>query len=269
VRDLTLYDYDIIEESNLQRQSLYTTADVGRLKVEAAKEHLIAIDPMCLVTVHASPFSGDVDVGAFTLIIDGTDSLEARFLLNDAAKSAGVPLVIGAASGTGGAAFLAREDVCWQCITLGKKASDDCDTGVLNMATHAIACMQAALALRHMLGAIITDLLEFDIWHMEFRKIQVKRNDACLACKGSYKYLFAEFSLRFCTVREKLIATPNIPSVVELERVRENREILKDYGNAIIVALGEGSVLVHRHGAMEFTNVEEAAAREFAKEILR
>ena len=111
VRDLTLCDYDIVDESNLQRQSLYTHLDIGRLKVEAAKEHLIAIDPLCLVKTICEPFSTSIPL-AFDCIIDGTDSLDARFLLNDAALQARIPLIIGTASGTSGLVYVVSKGAC-------------------------------------------------------------------------------------------------------------------------------------------------------------
>jgi adenylyltransferase/sulfurtransferase len=276
VRNITLCDYDIVQESNLQRQSLYTTDDVGRLKVEAAKEHLIAIDPMCLVTPVAEPFSSATPLSGVDLIIDGTDSLNARLLLNDAAKKSGIPLVIGAAGGTRGIIFaVAAGDPastgapCWQCIARSKSAGSDCDSGVLGMTTHAIASLQAAAALRILLGDTPRELVEIDVWTLEARKVRVRQNPACAACKGVYEHLDAPFHLHVCRAKQQLQARPNKPYIVDFERVKSVEHVEKAYGSALLVKLGNGTALIHRFGTMEFKDVDEETARRFALWVMR
>jgi molybdopterin/thiamine biosynthesis adenylyltransferase len=267
VRNITLCDYDIIEESNLQRQSLYQSTDIGRLKVEVAKERLIAIDPMCLVTIIAEPFSTKVDVRSFTLIIDGTDALDTRLLLNDVARKMNTPLIIGTASGTSGMLFVVHGSPCWQCITLGKQAVDDCDSGVLGMATHLVATLQASAALRTILGYATKELVEVDAWNFEIRKVHVKENSNCAACTGTYNYSGAQFSLRFCTGANKIMARPNKPRIIHLDKVRNSAAVRKDYGTALLVEVGTGTALVHQHGTIEFSEVSEEDAHAFAKKI--
>ena len=266
VRNLTLCDYDIVEESNLQRQSLYESQDIGRLKVDAAKEHLIAIDAMCLVKTIPEPFS-EIDVQHFTLIIDGTDNLETRLLLNDVAKKAGIPLIIGTASGTNGMLFVVNGSPCWQCITQGKQATDDCASGVLGMTTHIIASMQATAAVRTILGYATKELLEVDIWNFEVRKISVKVNPACAACAGTYQYLTAPFHMRFCASSSKVIAAPSKPKLIDLEKAKLFGNLEKQYATAVLLRLGHGTALVHRHGTVEFSNVPEAEAKAFVKKL--
>lgn len=269
VRELTLYDYDIVDETNLQRQSLYTSLDLGKLKVEAAKERLLEIDPQCIIKILPEAFGPQTRIEGHDLVIDGTDSLQARLLLNDSAKRAAIPLVIGTASGATGMVFVSREDACWQCITRGKRAEEDCASGVLGGIIYTVASVQATAAIQILLGAMPKPLLEIDLWSMEMHRIGVKRNPDCAACKGTYEFLDARFSLRFCADRGRLLATPNIPATVDLEAMRAKHEIIKDYGSAVIIALGEGTVLLHRHGAMEFTNVDDAPARRFASDVLQ
>jgi molybdopterin/thiamine biosynthesis adenylyltransferase len=267
VRDLTLCDYDIIEESNLQRQGLYQSTDLGRLKVEVAKERLIAIDPMCVVAIVPEPFSEKIDLHPFTLIIDGTDSLETRLLLNDSARKANLPLIIGTAAGTTGMVFVVQGSPCWQCVTLGKRATDDCDSGVLGMATHLVATLQASAAVRVSLGYATKELIEVDAWNFEIRKIHVKPNAECAACAGTYQYLRAPVAMRFCASTAKVLAKPNKPRLIDLDKVRSSSLIRKDYGTAVLVELDQGTALVHKHGTIEFSNVTEDKARAFVKKI--
>jgi molybdopterin-synthase adenylyltransferase len=266
VGNITLCDFDIIEESNLQRQSLYTTVDIGRLKVEAAKEHLISIDPNCLVKTVEEPFSPDTSISEYDLVIDGTDSLDARLVLNDAALRHKKPLVIGTASGTAGMVYVVQGSPCWQCIVQGKTSTDGCESGVLGAITHAIASLQAAAAMRTLLTSPPQGLFELDVWEMQWRSIAVPQNPACDACKGRFRH---ETALRFCQGRSRLIARSPVPQVVDLEMIRKRNDVVKDYRTAVLVKLGEGTVLVHKHGAFEFTDVPEPAAKEFVKGILK
>jgi adenylyltransferase/sulfurtransferase len=265
IRDITLCDYDIIEESNLQRQGLYTTGDLSRLKVEAAKEHLIAIDPLCLVATIAEPFSSQTDMRGYDLIIDGTDSLDARLLINDVARRSDIPLVIGTASGTRGMVFAVTGSPCWQCVMRGKSATDDCDSGVLGSATHAIASLQASVALRVLLGDAPKDLIEFDAWNMELRSILVERNHSCEACRGLYQHLSP--GLRFCASATRALA--RAPRVLHLDKIKEGLQVEKDYGTAILIKLGEGTALIHQHGTIEFSGVDGAEAKRFAEKMLK
>lgn len=268
VGELTLCDYDIVEESNLQRQSLYTTEDIGRLKVEAAKEHLIAIDPMCIVKSIPEPFSASTPLDGISVVVDGTDNLDSRLLLNDACRKTGVPLVIGTASGTRGLVFVARPGAaCWQCIARGKTADDDCGS-VLGPATHAIASLQVAATLRTLLGQAPKELVEFDAWHQTLRAIAVRQNPSCDACNGRYLYLNAKPAMHFCQSRSRVVARPNVPRVIDLEKARHLGVVLHDYGGAIQLRLERGTVLVHKHGAIEFSDVPEHDAHLLVEKLL-
>jgi molybdopterin-synthase adenylyltransferase len=268
VGNITLCDYDFVEESNLQRQALYTTADIGRLKVEAAKEHLIAIDPLCLVSTIPEPFSAELDLSAIDIIIDGTDSLQARLVINDAAKKAGVALIIGAASGATGMVFTTSEKACWQCVIDGKIATDNCESAVLGPITHAIASLQATAAIRSLLGNPILELMVLDAWNAELRKIVVKRNKTCEACNGNYQHL-SKFTLEFCEAKGKLQARPSVPKVIDLEQLRREENVERNYDNALLIKLEQGTVLVHRFGTLEFNNIDVEKAKRFSDHIYR
>ncbi|MDD9954244.1 MAG: HesA/MoeB/ThiF family protein [Candidatus Woesearchaeota archaeon] len=260
VARLTFCDYDIIQEDNLQRQSLYTTADIGRLKVEAAAAHVEAIDPSCTVSMITEPFSENVSLDSVNLIVDGTDSLHARLLVNDAAKKKNTPCVFGTAAGTRGFAFTG----CWQCITLGKKATDSCDDGVIGSATHAIASLQVAMAIRTLLDDPNKDLVELDVWTGASRKITVPKNPACKACAGSYEYLNAPFEVQFCEATDRLQARPNKPKAIDLTTLAN---VLEEFPTARRVKVGKGTALVHKHGTIEFENVTKEEASAFVRSI--
>jgi molybdopterin-synthase adenylyltransferase len=265
---LTLVDFDIVQESNLQRQSLYTELDIGRLKIDAAKEHLLAIDRNCVIHCIAEPYTAETSLEGIDLILDGTDTLATRLLINDAAKKLNIPLIIAAASETKGFVFTVSGSPCWQCITVAKKATDDCDSGVLGMATHAIASLQAAAALKVLLGRPDRELFELDIWANSFRSIAVQQNPACKACRGVYDYLQEPFKLRFCSARSRLQAQPSKPKILDMEKVRHLGTVEREYDVALVLSFGSGRVLVHKWGLLEFEDVDEQQAKDFARKIL-
>ncbi len=190
---LVIIDRDIVEESNLQRQLLYTEKDVGRSKALAAKERLREINAACDVEEHAVHFNWKnlsllekVDV-----ILDCTDNLQTRFLLNDLCKKNNLPLIYGAAIKTVGYVFpVLPDNACLQCF-LKEANLETCDTvGVLNTITASIAAQQVTLALKVLLGEKVFPELHYtNLWNQEFKRLQVKRNRECKACRGEFVFL--------------------------------------------------------------------------------
>lgn len=186
---LLLADRDRVERSNLPRQTLYTEADVGRLKVDAAIAHLAAIDGSVeLQGVHTAEATlvaiRDVDV-----VLDCTDNFEARFALNAACVAAKVPLVSGAAIRWEGqvAAFdLRRGGPCYGCLypDTGAVAEACEDAGILGPVVGMVGAMQALLALQLLLGQpdAAGHLHRWDARRGDWRKLRLVRDPDCPHC---------------------------------------------------------------------------------------
>ena len=264
VKRITLCDYDIVEESNLARQPLYAKADIGRKKVDAAKDRLIAIAPDCRVTTIDEPFSSTTSLDGIDIIIEGTDSLDARHLINDTAKRAKIPLVIGMASKNIGFAIGVGTGACFDCIFGGKQSDGGCESDITLSTVNAIACLQVEIAAKMLSGDRTSTA--YRIENKNVMEIIVKRNISCRTCRGEYEHLqAAPFTLRYCQTRDRIVATPSVPRIIDLERLRHMTAVLQDYGTALRIAVGSGSVLVHRHGTLEFSNVDDRTARAFVK----
>ncbi len=196
---LRLVDRDVVEIGNLQRQTLYAEADVDRPKAEAAADRLsainstIVVDPM-VKDVHAASVGGvlrDAD-----LIVDGTDNLETRYLLNEAALDARIPFVYGGAVGTYGMVFATQSPAtaCFRCLSPATPAPGSlptCETvGIMNAVSAAVGAIQAGEALRLLLGETPSgDLLVLDGWQPEIQRIHVPRKHDCPACgKGEREF---------------------------------------------------------------------------------
>ncbi len=205
---VTLIDRDIVEWTNLQRQTLFDEADArdGTPKAVAAAARLGRINSGVRIEPRVADFnsgnaerllqldeSGRQDRSRPGVVIDGTDNFETRYLLNDVAIKHGVPYVYGGAVGTRGMQMtvLPGRSACLRCVFPEAPApgsSPTCDTaGVLASATGIIANVQAAEALKVLLGRtdlIAPTLLEFDLWTNRRLRLDLSkaRDPQCTCC---------------------------------------------------------------------------------------
>ncbi|TLZ81498.1 MAG: thiazole biosynthesis adenylyltransferase ThiF [Methanobacteriota archaeon] len=203
VGHLRLVDRDVVELTNLQRQSLYSESDVDRPKAEAAAERLRSvnsgIDIEAVSKDAHSATARDILHGA-DIVLDGTDNLETRFLLNEAAIDLGIPFVYAGAIATYGMVFAIRspDTACFRCFNPNAPPPGSlptCETaGIFNAVSAQIGAIQAGEALRLLLGeAPSGDLLIIDGWRPEIQKIHVARRSDCPACAlGEREYLGAK-----------------------------------------------------------------------------
>ena len=194
VGTIGIVDPDVVDASNLQRQILYRTADVGRSKVEVARERIEALNPDVEVETHATRLSSDNALGifeAYDLVIDGTDNFPTRYLSNDACVLLGKPNVYGSIFRFEGQASLfdARQGPCYRCLFPEPPppgAVPSCaEGGVLGVLPGIIATIQATEAIKWLTGAGSTlcgRLLLYDALRMEFNEFQLKKDPSCPVC---------------------------------------------------------------------------------------
>jgi molybdopterin-synthase adenylyltransferase len=203
VGHLRLVDRDVVELTNLQRQSLYSESDVDRPKAEAAAERIRSVNSELDIEAVSkdlhSATARDVLRNA-DIVLDGTDNLETRFLLNEAAIDLGIPFVYGGAIATYGMVFAIRspDTACFRCFNPKAPPPGSlptCETaGIFNAVSTQIGAIQAGEALRLLVGeAPSGDLLVVDGWRPEIQKIHVARRPDCPACAlGEREYLGAK-----------------------------------------------------------------------------
>ncbi|MCE3288102.1 MAG: moeB [Caulobacter sp.] len=186
---ITLSDDDVVSLSNLQRQVLFATADVGRSKTAAAVEHLAALNPH--VAVEAAPaVTADTVAGLVAgqdLVLDGTDNFETRLLVSDACLAAGVPLVSGAIGRWTGQVGVFAGKPCYRCLV--PEVPPDAETcvavGVVGALAGAVGSMMALEAVKVITGAgeaLTGRLLIYDGLSGESRTVRVGVDPACPAC---------------------------------------------------------------------------------------
>lgn len=203
VGHLRLIDRDVVELNNLQRQVLFDERDVDLPKAEAAAAKLLATNS----EIRIEPVSRDLNasnaesiLAGVHLVVDGTDNMEARFLLNEVAVLHGIPWVYGGAIATHGMALaiVPRVTACFRCFLPRMPPPGSlptCDTaGILNTVSSAIGSIQATEALKLLLGRPPSgELLVFDGWANDLQRLRIARRQDCPTCvRGEREFLGAK-----------------------------------------------------------------------------
>ena len=187
---VTICDGDVVETSNLHRQTLYRPGDEGRAKAEVAAERLAGLNPdvaVGTVTAYLTQANADDLVAGHTLVLEGLDRFAPRYVLNAACLRASVPLVTAAAQRFSGQAALLTPGVgpCYACLV--PEAPDDevaCEReGVLGSTTGVIGAYAAGLALMHLAGRDVAGRLS--IWEGlagTMRTVRLPRDPGCPVC---------------------------------------------------------------------------------------
>ncbi|RPJ45844.1 MAG: molybdopterin-synthase adenylyltransferase MoeB [Candidatus Latescibacterota bacterium] len=192
-----IIDFDRVDPSNLQRQVLYETADVGKPKALAAARRIASINPHIVVEPYDERLgagSARKLLGAYDVVLDGSDNFPTRYLVNDACVLLGKPNVYGSIFRFEGQAtvFDARVGPCYRCLfpepppegTIPSCA----DAGVLGVLPALIGSIQATEAIKILLGAgetLVGRLLLYDALHMNFKELRLRKDPSCPVCGES------------------------------------------------------------------------------------
>jgi adenylyltransferase/sulfurtransferase len=194
VGTLGIVDYDVIDASNLQRQVLFSTRDVGRPKVEVARERILALNPDVKVEPHSVRLASDNALAIFAdydVVVDGTDNFPTRYLSNDACVLLGKPNVHGSIFRFEGQAtvFDARRGPCYRCLYPEPPPPGSvpscAEGGVLGVLPGIIALIQATETLKLLTGLgepLIGRLLQYDALEMRFHEFRLRKDPSCPVC---------------------------------------------------------------------------------------
>ncbi|MEW6750365.1 MAG: molybdopterin-synthase adenylyltransferase MoeB [Candidatus Latescibacterota bacterium] len=194
VGTLGLVDADVVDRSNLQRQVLFAESDVGRPKVEVARERLLALNPGIEVRPHHELLTSENAMGViadYEVIINGCDNFPTRYLVNDAAVIAGKPVVDGSIFRFEGQATVYRpgHGPCYRCLYPEPPPPGEvpscAEGGVLGVLPGIVGVIQATEAIKLILGAgqsLVGRMLTYDALEMRFRELRLRRNPECPVC---------------------------------------------------------------------------------------
>jgi len=194
VGTIGIIDFDRVDASNLQRQILYTTADIGRPKVEVARERIEAMNPDVEVHTHDLALTSENTLklfGDYDVIVDGTDNFPTRYLSNDACVLLGKPNVHGSVFRFDGQAtvFDARFGPCYRCLYPEPPPPGSvpscAEGGVLGVLPGLIAMIQATETVKIITGIgepLYGRLIQYDALTMEFNEFRLKKDPKCPVC---------------------------------------------------------------------------------------
>lgn len=286
---LRIADRDVVELSNLQRQALFSEEDVrlARPKAVAARERLADINREVVVeavVADLGPANVRRTVADVDLVVDGFDSFEGRYLLNDACVERGIPWVYGACVEARGVAMLVvpGKTPCLRCLYPEPPepgASPTCDTvGVLGSATHATAAFQVAMALRWLVSREAprpAAMVSVDVWngHAERLEVAYEPETSRCRCCVERRFDFLDAPLPPAAVlcgRNAVMLRPQSPARPALaalaERVRGLGEVLVNQhllrlraGELEVTLFADGRIVVK--GTGDLSEARAAAAR--------
>src|ERR687891_2588895 len=244
---LKIIDRDVIEISNLHRQHLYTEQDIGKVKVEAAIEHLkrrnadVEIEAL---PISVTPYTAENIVKGFDVVIDALDSIDARYALNDACIKHNIPFIYAGALGMLGSVctILPNKSACLRCMfpALVEDDMPTCSTeGIHPSILYLVGGIQVSEAVKIITGQkpmLVNNLLYIDLNELSFEKIQMLRHEECPSC-GSKKRIDTEKVARRQLLIEELCGrdmgkrtytvTPSeLASAIDLMKIIENAESL-------------------------------------------
>jgi len=239
VGTLGLVDFDVVDASNLQRQILHSTADLGRKKLDSAAEKLVALNPAVRVVKHETRLTSANALEIFKdydIIADGTDNFPTRYLVNDACVLSGKPNVYGSIFRFEGQAsvFATEEGPCYRCLYPEPPppglVPSCAEGGVLGILPGLVGVIQATEVIKLILGKgtlLVGRLLLVDSLEMRFREMKVRRNPDCPVCGTNRTVTELMDYEGFCgMVREAVREVNGIPqiSVKELKRRKDAGE---------------------------------------------
>ena len=196
VGTLGLVDFDVVDETNLQRQVLYGQQDLGRPKLEAARERLAGINPHIELRLHEARLTSENALeilGDYDLVVDGSDNFPTRYLVNDACVLLGKPDVYGSIFRFEGqvAVFWGAEGPCYRCLFPEPPppgmVPSCAEGGVLGVLPGIIGSLQANEALKLILGAgepATGRLVLFDALKLGFRELKLQKDPECPLCSA-------------------------------------------------------------------------------------
>jgi sulfur-carrier protein adenylyltransferase/sulfurtransferase len=219
VGHLGLVDFDVVDASNLQRQLLHGTADVGRRKTESARDRLGDLNPHVHVETYdtALTSANAMEIlGGYDVVVDGTDNFQTRYLTNDACVLLGVPNVYGSVLKFEGQAsvFATPDGPCYRCLFREPPPAGmvpGCaEGGVLGVLPGMIGTIQATETIKLLLGVgqtLAGRLLLVDALRMQFRTIELRRDPECPACGTREIRELIDYE-EFCGMKRTAAAAP-------------------------------------------------------------
>jgi sulfur-carrier protein adenylyltransferase/sulfurtransferase len=232
VGTLGIVDFDVVDYTNLQRQIIHSTADVGRKKLDSAADRLKAINPFINIRKFDTRLSSDNAIELFKefdIIADGTDNFPTRYLVNDACAITGKPNVYGSIFRFEGQAsiFATEGGPCYRCLYPEPPppglVPSCAEGGVLGILPGLVGVIQATEVIKLILGIgdpLIGRLLLIDALGMSFRQLKLRKNPDCPVCGKNPTITELIDYEQFCGIRGEEAPVETVGGEMEVEELK-------------------------------------------------
>ncbi len=238
IGSIGLVDFDVVDQSNLQRQVIYSVRDVGRPKLEAAKDRILELNPNVKVESHETRLTSENAleiIKDYDLVVDGTDNFPTRYLVNDACVLLGKVNVYGSIFRFEGqiSVFDAKHGPCYRCLYPEPPppgmVPSCAEGGVLGILPGVVGTIQAVETIKTILGkgeSLVGRLLLFDALNMTFRELKLKKNPNCPIC-GQHATIKSLIDYEaFCGLDQtKSLGEENEITVTELKKLMDTGSV--------------------------------------------
>ncbi len=246
VGTLGLVDFDVVDASNLQRQIIHSTRDIGRKKLDSAEEKLTALNPGLRVVKHETRLTSANALEIlrdYDIVADGTDNFPTRYLVNDACVLLGKPNVYGSIFRFEGQAsvFAAEDGPCYRCLYPEPPppglVPSCAEGGVLGILPGLVGMIQATEVIKLILGSgapLVGRLLLVDALAMRFRELKLRRNPECPVCGPNPTVKELIDYEQFCGIEPKAQEDVKLQNGIPQMSVRELKQRM-DAGEEVFI----------------------------------
>lgn len=243
---LGLVDFDVVDASNLQRQIIHSTKDIGRKKLDSAEEKLKALNPALNVVKHETMLSSANALEIlkdYDIVADGTDNFPTRYLVNDACVLLGKPNVYGSIFRFEGQAsvFATQEGPCYRCLYPEPPppglVPSCAEGGVLGILPGLVGVIQATEVIKLILGGgspLIGRLLLVDALGMRFRELKLRKNPECPVCGANPTVTTLIDYQQFCGIKPETQEEKSLKNGIPQLTVRALKQML-DAGKDLMI----------------------------------
>ncbi|MBS3167891.1 HesA/MoeB/ThiF family protein [Candidatus Woesearchaeota archaeon] len=281
IGNIRIIDFDIIELNNLQRQSLFSEEDINKPKAQVAKEKISKINSEIKIEDFLEELN-QTNINILKspdIILDCTDNMQIRFLINDFCKKNNTPWIYASViEEKGMTANITSETPCLSCI-LNEPTENlaKCEnSGILNTIVHSIAAIQATEAIKILTNqGYSKDLISYNIWSQELTKIKTKKREGCKPCNKIFEFLNGKriknnqksseyMQVRKCKTKGALEVIPEKSIQLKLNKLKDNYEIISELPILAILKINSYQTTVYKNGKIL---VRDCSSEEEVKKI--
>ncbi|MBW2964372.1 HesA/MoeB/ThiF family protein [Candidatus Woesearchaeota archaeon] len=273
---MTLVDHDVVDITNLQRQALYTESDLKMPKASCLAGRLKALNSAIEISakdVNLNFENISALLSGHDLVLDCTDNLDTRFLLNEFCVRNRIQWVHSASVQEKGVVIpFTPGGPCFRCVFPKATAEGSCEElGILNTASHGTAAAQVTEVLKLLLGRVPTEgMLRFDFLNHTAETISIRKNPDCPVCRGEFSLLegrVPDLTVKECKTKKGWTVRPKRNVKLNLGEIKKRFRVVMD-ANVLLVLDHEGEIVVHGYGELLFKDLkDEKRIREIAEDI--